>query len=109
MDASVAVREPASHKGWRSVRSTLQLILAILVVCAWDASVTSLSGHMEDHQGAKDIRVAAAALAAAASQVVLIAPGMLAARLASRGYPTSVRMCIRTVVAFSSGRRSVTG
>ena len=37
------VREPASHKGWRSVRSSLQLILAILVVCAWDAASARLA------------------------------------------------------------------
>jgi hypothetical protein len=43
------------------------------------------------------------------ASVVMIAPGVLAAWLASRGYPTSLRMCIRTVVAFASGRRSVTG
>ena len=51
-----------------------------------------------------DVRVAAAVLAAAARRsVLLIAPGMLAARLASGGYPTSLRMCIRTVVAFALG------
>ena len=38
MDASVAVREPSSDKGWRSVRSSLQLILVILVACAWATS-----------------------------------------------------------------------
>jgi hypothetical protein len=37
------------------------------------------------------------------ASVVMFAPGVLAARLASRGYPTSLRMCIRTVVAFVLG------
>jgi signal transduction histidine kinase len=100
MDASVAVREPASHKGWRSVRSNLQLILAILAVCAWDASPTLvleiirlpntfewLPRHWQQLQ----------------ASVLLVAPGILAARVASRGYPTSVRVCIRTVVAFALG------
>ena len=34
---------------------------------------------------------------------VCIAPGMLAARLVSRGYPTNRRMCIRMIVAFGMG------
>jgi sensor histidine kinase YesM len=37
------------------------------------------------------------------TSVLFIAPGMLAAWLASRGYPTSVRMCMRTLVAFVLG------
>jgi signal transduction histidine kinase len=35
--------------------------------------------------------------------VLVIAPGALAAWLAARGYPTSLRMCIRMVVGFALG------
>jgi len=101
MDASVPVREPASHKGWRSVRSSLQLILAILVVCAW-ANSTALVLMITNHPMTFEWlpRIWQQQLQAS---VLFIAPGMLAARLASRGYPTSLRMSIRTVVAFVLG------
>jgi len=100
MDASVAVREPASHKGWRSVRSNLQLILAILVVCGWDASL-SLVAHIG--RAPMTFEWLPRLWQLLQASVVIIAPGMLAAWLASRGYPTSVRMCIRTVVVFFLG------
>ena len=99
MDASVAVREPASHKGWRSVRSSLQLILAILVVCAWDASL-SLAIEMARPKTFEWLPRLWQMLQLSALQ---IAPGALAVRLASRGFPTSLRMCIRMVVAFAFG------
>ena len=100
MDASVPVREPASHKGWRSVRSSLQLILAILVVCAWANSNTLL---LQITDGPTTFEWLPWLWQRLQTSVLMVAPGMLAARLASRGYPTSVRMCIRTVVAFVLG------
>ncbi len=97
MDASVAAREPASHRGWRSVRSSLQLILAIGVVCLWHNSATLVLRITEDPTPSVWLPRLSQQLQ---YSVMLIAPGMLAARLASRGYPSSVRMCIRTVAAF---------
>jgi hypothetical protein len=100
MDASVAAREPASHEGWRSVRSNLQLILVILVACAWDAGFNVAS---EIAKWPKTFDWLPRLWYLLLASVVMIAPGILAARLASRGYPTSLRMCIRTVVAFVLG------
>lgn len=100
MDASVPVREPARHKGWRSVRSSLQLILAILVVCAWDNSTTLV---MQITRQPTTFEWLPRLLQQLQASVLLIAPGMLAAWLASRGTPPSVRMCVRTVVAFFLG------
>ena len=100
MDASVSVREPASHKGWRSVRSNLQLILAILVIFAWTNSATLV---LQIINKATTFEWLPWLWQRLQTSVMLVAPGMLAARLASRGYPTSVRTCIRTVVAFVLG------
>ncbi|HUG22777.1 sensor histidine kinase [Piscinibacter sp.] len=101
MDASAAVREPASHhSGWQSVRGGLQLILAILVVCVWHNGATLVFQITNDPTTFAWLPRLRQQLQAS---LLLIAPGMLAAWLASRGCPTSVRMCIRTVVAFFLG------
>ena len=100
MDASAAFRQPASHGGWRSVRSGLQLMLAILVVCVWHNSATLVFQITKDPTTFDWLPRLWQQLQAS---VLLIAPGMLAAWLASRGYPTSVRTCIRTVMAFFVG------
>jgi signal transduction histidine kinase len=100
MDASAAVREPASHRGWRSVRSSLQLILAIVVVCMWHDSATLVFQITSDPTTFAWLPRLWQQLQVS---VLLIAPGMLAAALASRGFPASVRTCIRTVVVFFLG------
>jgi hypothetical protein len=82
------------------MRSNLLLVLAILVVCAWDASLEFV-WHLTRVSKTFDSLPRFWQLLQAS--VVIIAPGILAARLASRGFPTSLRMCIRAVVAFSLG------
>jgi signal transduction histidine kinase len=105
MDASVAVGEPAGRKGWRFARSSLQLMLVILAACAFDAAMLLYLDAVHDAMKGRPrtfewqprlwhlLQLSA----------VLIAPGVLAAWLAARGYPASLRACIRTVVAFVLG------
>ena len=100
MDASAAVRERESRRGWRSVRSNLLLALAILVTCAWDVSFFVVDQLFRTRTTFEWLPRLWQPLLAS---VVMIAPGVLAARLAAGGYPTSLRVCIRTVVAFFLG------
>jgi hypothetical protein len=100
MDASVAVTEPASDKRWRSLRRHLPLILAIVVACAWDAS---LMLALEIAMATKTVEWLPRFWHLLQGAALLIAPGIMAARLASGGYPTSLRLCIRTIVAFALG------
>ena len=100
MDASVAVRESASGKGWHSIRSRLQFVLAILLVCLWLNGASLVLEIIKDPttfawlpRFSRQVQVSG----------LFIATGMLAAFLASRGYPTSVRMCVRTVAVFVLG------
>jgi Histidine kinase len=86
--------------GRRSMRSSLQLMLAILAVCVWHNSFTLVFFITKDPTTFAWLPRLWLELQVS---VLAIAPGMLAARLASRGYPTSVRMCVRTVVAFGLG------
>lgn len=82
------------------MRSSVRLMLAIVVVCLWQNSAT-LAFHITKDPTAftwlprlwQQLQVS----------VLMIAPGMLAAALASRGFPASVRTCIRTVVVFFLG------
>ena len=105
MDASVAAREPASHKRWRSVRSSFWLILVILAACAWDAGLSLYLeialGEMKGVPRTSDWGPRFWQLMQ--SSAVLFAPGVLAAWLTARGYPTSLRKCIWTVFAFAVG------
>jgi len=71
----------------------------VLVVCAWDNSFTLVSQAINRPTTLEWPRVWQQLQAS----VLFIAPGILAARLASRDYPTSLRMCIRIVVAFLLG------
>ena len=105
MDASVAVREPASHKGWGPVWSNSRLILVIVAACAWDAGVTLYCEiAMGEIQGAPKTLEGLPRLGQLLqASAVLISPGVLAAWLVSRGYPRSLRACIRTLVAFALG------
>lgn len=101
MDASAAVREPASHpRGWPSVRSTLQLVLAILAVCVWHNSATLVYQITSNPTTFAWLPRLWQQLQVS---VLLIAPGLLAAGLASRGYPASIRTCVRTVGVFFLG------
>ena len=100
MDASVAVAEPARHKGWRSPRSHLQLILVILAACAWDASAMLV---MEINWVTRTFDWLPRLWQQLQASVLFIAPGILAARLASGGYPTTIRMCVLAVVGFALG------
>ena len=74
-------------------------MLAILVVCAWDASL-SLAIEMARPNTYEWLPRLWQMLQVSALQ---IGPGVLAARLASDGLPTSLRMCIRMVIAFALG------
>jgi len=105
MDASVALREPAGRLGRRSVVSSLRLILLVLVACGWDAGVTLYCqvtlGKVTGEPRTFDLLPRFWELLQAS--LVLYGPGVLAAWLASGGYPTSLRAFIRTVVAFAVG------
>jgi len=70
------------------------------VVCAW-ANSTTLVGQITN--GPTTFEWLPRLWQQLQTSVLFIAPGMLAAWLASRGYPTSLRMYIRTVVAFVLG------
>lgn len=100
MDESTAVRQPALQEGWRSVRSGLQLVLAILVVSVWHNSAALVFYITSDPPVFDWLPRLGQRLQ---SSVLSIAPGMLAAWLAARGWPASVRMGIRTGVAFFLG------
>ena len=106
MDAYVPVREPASHKGWRSVRSSLQLILAILVVCAWANGNTLV---LQITNGPTTFEWLPWLWQRLQTSVLTIAPACWLRGWRHAAIRTSVRMCIRTVAAFVLGRRSVTG
>jgi signal transduction histidine kinase len=75
-------------------------MLGILVVCAWDASLSLLIEMTKPKSTFEWLPGLWQMLQISALQ---IAPGVLAARLASRGFPTSLRMCIRMVMAFALG------
>ena len=103
MDASVAVREPANHKGWRSVRSSVRLVLVILVACAWQASADVVVEMALFEINGSTFEGLPRLWQLMQGDLLMIAPGALAAWLAARGYPTSLRTCIRMVLAFALG------
>jgi hypothetical protein len=87
--------------GWRSVPSSLQLPIAILAVGVWHNSAMLVFHITNDPTTLAWLPRVWLGLQIS---VLSIGPGMLAAWLASSGsYPTSVRMCVRTVAAFGLG------
>jgi signal transduction histidine kinase len=80
-------------------------MLVILVACGWDAAVTFYCEIATSEIKGVPTTVAALPRLWQLLQVSLslIAPGVLAAWLASQGYPTSLRTCIRAIVAFACG------
>ena len=97
---SVAVEEPAVERTRRPLRSDLQLIALILGISVWDASVVligQISGKPIDFDWLA--RLAHLLLAG----LLCVAPGVLAVRLLSPGYPATLRHCVRTFAAFVLG------
>jgi len=103
MDAPVAASEPATRKGWRSVRSGLLLVLVILVACAWETTAGIVFEAALSEIKGKTFGLLPRPWLLLRYNVEVIAPGALLAWLAVDGYPTSLRMCIRMVVMFALG------
>jgi signal transduction histidine kinase len=97
---SVAMDEPAVGRTRRSLRNDLQLIALVLGISAWDASVVFI------------VQIAEKPIAfdwlARLGQLLLggllcVGPGVLAVRLLSPSYPTTLHRCVRTFAAFVLG------
>lgn len=94
------MEEPAVARKWRSLRGDVQLIALVLVISAWDAGV-ALSWEIATEPITFDwlARIGPLFLGGLLS----VGPGVLAVRLFSPGYPTTLRHCVRTFAIFVLG------
>ncbi|MBV9889797.1 MAG: hypothetical protein JO090_02790, partial [Rhizobacter sp.] len=99
MDALAVPNEPAERAKTRRLHADLRLAGWVLLLCVWDAGMSALFVIAQSSAGVHNVQVWQICLLS----VLCVVPGVVVARLAFPGLPTTPRRCVQLVVAFVVG------